>query len=145
MGLTPLDGKRSASPVDEARAALTALEPDEGGQGAPLAVVWFWDLASARVEWDRGLRAILGYAETVTDAAWREARIHPEDRDRVRASLPRVTILNHGASWSGQYRFLRADGSYATVVEHAYVVHDDHGPRGVRGSISLHPKPQLTV
>jgi len=109
------------------------------------AAVWYWDLASGRVEWDEGLKAVLGYAERVTDAAWREGRIHPEDRDRVRASLPRATIVNHEAQWSGQYRFLGADGSYVTVVEHAYLVHDEAGPRGVRGAIRLHPQPRRTA
>ncbi|OFW51256.1 MAG: hypothetical protein A2146_00675 [Actinobacteria bacterium RBG_16_67_10] len=39
------------------------------------------------------------------------------------ASLPRATMVNHGAVWSDQHRFRQADGPYATVTERAYVVH----------------------
>jgi len=122
--------------VDGVAAARTALEQGAGRPGAARAAIWHWDLASGRVEWDERLKALFGYAEMVTDAAWRESRIHPEDRDRVKVSLQRATIVNHGAVWSDQYRFRRADGSYATVTERAYVVNDDAGPRGVLGAIT---------
>jgi PAS domain S-box-containing protein len=130
MGLTRLDEKRACSMIDEVAAARTALER------AARAAIWHWDLASGRVEWDERLKALFGYAEMVTDAAWREDRIHPEDRDRVKASLQRATIVNHGAVWSDQYRFRQAGGSYATVTERAHVVNDDAGPRGVVGAIT---------
>jgi PAS domain S-box-containing protein len=139
MGLTPLDEKRACSLADEVAAARTALEHGEGGHGparAGAAAIWHWDLASGRVEWDERLGALFGYPEMVTDAAWRMDRIHPEDRDRVEVSLQRATIVNQGAVSLDQYRFRRADGSYAAVTERAYVVHDDAGPRGVLGAIT---------
>jgi PAS domain-containing protein len=125
--------------VDEFAAARAALErsEDQSGPGRPArSTIWHWDLASGRVEWDKGLAPLFGYPEVVTDAAWRESRIHPEDRDRVKVSLQRATIVNHGAEWSDRYRFRRADGSYAIVSERAYVVQDDAGPRAVLGAIS---------
>jgi PAS domain S-box-containing protein len=115
---------------DEIAAARNALEPGRGR------TIWHWDLASGRLEWDERLRSLFGYAETLTDAAWRENRIHPQERDRVAVSLQRATIVNHGAVWSERYRFRRADGSYATVTERAYVVQDDAGPRAVVGAIT---------
>ena len=144
LGLIPLDETRPCSMVDEVAAARTALEQSESGLGhgparAARAAIWHWDLASGRVEWDERLKALFGYAEMVTDAAWREHRIHPEDRDRVTLSLERATIVNHGALWSDQYRFRQADGSYATVAERAYVIHDEAGPRGVLGAIAPTP------
>jgi PAS domain S-box-containing protein len=100
------------------------------------AAIWLWDLASGKVEWDERLQDLFGYAESVTDAAWRESRIHPEDRERVKTSLQRATIVNHGAEWSEQYQFGLADGSYATVTERAYVISDHGGPRWVLGAIT---------
>jgi PAS domain S-box-containing protein len=136
MALKP-DEKRAGSIVDQVAAARSALELSEDRPGrAARTAVWHWDLASGRMEWDHRLQALFGYAEMVTDAAWRENRIHPEDRDRVKVSLQRATIVNHGAEWSDQYRFRQADGSYATVTERAYVVQDDDGPRGVLGAIT---------
>ena len=139
MELTLLDGEPGRSMTDEVAAARLALEQSAGPPGPALAAraaIWHWDLASGRVQWDARLKALFGYAETVTDAAWRESRIHPEDRDRVKVSLQRATIVNHGAEWSDRYRFRRADGSYATVDERAYVVNDNAGPRGVLGAIT---------
>jgi len=140
MGLTPLDESRACSILDALAAARTALEQGEGRHHGPVrparGVIWHWDLASGRVDWDEGLKALFGYPEMVTDAAWRESRIHPEDRDRVKISLQRATIVNQGAVWSDQYRFRRADGSYAVVTERAYVLHDDAGPRGVLGALA---------
>lgn len=139
MRLTPLDETRAGSLREQVAAARTALEQSAGRRGAARAVraaIWHWDLASGRVEWTERLKALFGYAEIVTDAAWREDRIHPEDRKRVKLSLQRATIVNHGAVWSDHYRFRQADGSYATVTERAYVVHDDAGPRAVLGAIT---------
>jgi PAS domain S-box-containing protein len=100
------------------------------------AAAWDWDLASGRVEWNEALRTLFGYTETVTDAAWREGLIHPDDRERVIISLQRATIARPGEAWSGEYRFRKADGSYALVCERAIVFQDDAGPVRVRGTIS---------
>ena len=138
-GLTPLNEKPTFSMAHKVAAERTILEQSEGGHRTEpdaRAALWNWDLANGRVEWNDRLKALFGYAEIATDAAWRVNRIHPEDRDRVEASLQRATIANLGEVWSDQYRFRQADGSYAAVTERAYVVHDDAGPRGVLGAIT---------
>ena len=123
------------------------LAPSDAAQ----ATIWDWHLASGRVEWSDTLKDLFGYAERVTDAAWREDRIHPEDRDRVKLSLERATIVNHGAAWTEEYRFRRADGGYATVMERAYIVPDDTGPCRVLGRITpasagwLHAGPRTSA
>jgi PAS domain-containing protein len=73
----------------------------------------------------------------VTDAAWREERIHPDDRERVKLSLERATIVNHGAPWTEEYLFRKADGSYAIVSDRARVIEDADGPCKVSGVLSL--------
>jgi PAS domain-containing protein len=138
MSLPPLNEERESSGDGVALARL-ALEQSEGRHGAsrPARVaIWHWDLASGRVEWDARLKALFGYAEKVTDAAWRESRMHPEDRDRVKTSLQRATIVNHGAVWTDHYRFRQANGRYAAVTERAYVVNDEEGPCGVLGGMT---------
>jgi len=138
--LTPLNEKPPfSSMVHEVAAARTTLEQSEGGHRTERdarAALWNWDLANGRVEWNDRLKALFGYAEIATDADWRVNRIHPDDRDRVEASLQRATIANPGEVWSDRYRFRQADGSYAAVTERACVVHDNAGPRGVLGAIT---------
>ena len=137
MGLTALDEARAGSLADGVAAARAALQHGEDGPAsAAQAAIWHWDLASGRVFWDERLKALFGYVEMVTDAAWRESRIHPEDRERVKLSLQRATIVNHGTMWTERYHFRRASGSYVSVSERAYIVNDDSGPRGVLGAIA---------
>jgi len=131
-----LDEERAASTLAETVATARAILDQDGDRaraGRPAS--WYWDLASGWLEWDEGLKAHFGHGEKLTDAAWREDRIHPEDRARVQTSLQRATIANLGAVWSAEYRFRRADGTYAAVAERAYVIHDAAGPRGVVGAI----------
>jgi PAS domain S-box-containing protein len=139
MELTLPDEKIAASLGAEIAAARSALEQGEGGVaqgGLADAALWLWDLGGDSVKWDERLSALFGYTETVTNAAWRENRIHPADHDRVRVSLQKATIVNDGNIWSEHYRFRSADGSYVAVTERARVIHDDVGPRAVLGVLS---------
>ena len=142
VGPTRIDDAHARPMIDEVPAPR-APEPSDGGLGrvpAARAATWRWDLATGRLEWDERLEALFGYSDVVTDAGWRENRIHPEDRDRVKASLLRATIASPGAVWSDRYRFRRADGSYASVTERACVVRDEAGPRTVVGAIGPVPE-----
>src|SRR5271169_2293627 len=136
--LKQLDEKHASPLVGEGTPARAGLKREEDVH-APTpggAASWRWDLSTGAVEWDERLHVLFGYSERVTDAPWRESRIHPDDRTRVTTSLQRATIVNHGAEWSDQYRFRQADGSYAAVTERARVVQDDAGPRQVLGAIA---------
>jgi PAS domain-containing protein len=125
-----------AEGVAAARSALEQAESQHGPAHAARVAIWHWHLATGRVEWDARLGALFGYGEKVTDAAWRENRMHPEDRERVKVSLQRATIVNHGSVWSDSYRFRQADGRYVAVTERAYVVGDEDGPCGVLGGMT---------
>ncbi len=52
--------------------------------------------------------------------------IHPADRQRVDQSIHAV-IDGSGHNWSGEYRFLRADGSYAEILDRGTVLRDEKG------------------
>jgi len=54
--------------------------------------------------------------------SWLEA-VHPEDRERVRLSLPRQVT----GDWSESYRVVRPDGSVRWVRARAYPVRDEKG------------------
>ena len=90
--------------------------------------IWDWDLASNRVWWNEGLTTLFGYAiqPAVAEPAWWVARIHPEERAAVEA---RFFAVVHGLelTWESEYRFLRADGTYADVFDRGHVLRDEHG------------------
>ena len=62
-------------------------------------------------------------------AFWQK-NLHPEDRARTAQSI-RQALADHREHWSGEYRFRRADGSYAHLLERALIVRNDEA-RAVR-------------
>ncbi|MBA2512588.1 MAG: PAS domain S-box protein [Rubrobacteraceae bacterium] len=98
--------------------------------------IWDSDLVADRQTWNGAVEVMFGYpAGKVTDGAWWESHVHPEDRERVLASINAV-VEGGEATWSTEYRFLRADGGYANVVDRAYVVRDEAGePVRIIGSM----------
>lgn len=100
-------------------------------------VVWEWDLDVNRVCWHEGLRTLFGYNPAVVSPTlpWWETRIHPEDRPGVLSSL-REALDGAGRYWTGEYRFRRADGSYAHVYDRGLIVRDETGrPVRMVGSV----------
>src|SRR5687767_2000658 len=49
--------------------------------------------------------------------------LHPDDTERVEASLSSA-VASGKQFWADEYRFKRADGSYANVLDRGYIVHD---------------------
>jgi len=90
--------------------------------------VWDHDLATGVMWWSDSSHVLFGFSPTEVghDAAWWAARVHPDDRERVLASSQ--AALDQGeASWSAEFRFRRADDSYARVVDRAYIMRDAAG------------------
>jgi len=94
--------------------------------------IWDWDLAGNHVLWNEALEEAYGYpvASTETSGDWWMAQIHPDDRARVSASIHAV-IDGKGSDWTDGYRFRRADGTYAEVLDRGHVIRNAKG-RAVR-------------
>jgi PAS domain S-box-containing protein len=92
--------------------------------------IWDWDLASDRIWWNEGLQTLFGHTPGDTPASWWYDQIHPDDRERVLSAITSV-INGSGEIWRDEYRFLRADGTYAQVLDRGWVVRNDRGT-GVR-------------
>lgn len=85
--------------------------------------LWDWDLKTDHLWWNEGIYNIYGYREgdiEFTIKTW-ESLVHPDERERVVAGLE-STIENGGGNWSDEYRFRKADGSYADVLDRGYVI-----------------------
>src|SRR5262249_44685723 len=87
-----------------------------------------WDLETGLVWWNEGVWTLFGYAtdEVGRDAAWRAARVHPEDRARVVSGVE-AAVGGGRYFWADEYRFQRADGSYAAIFDRGYVLRDARG------------------
>lgn len=91
-------------------------------------VVWDCDMRTGTVKWNVNLQRLFGYAaEAVgSDRAWWADRVHPADHERVLSNIQAV-MEGGGEFWASEYRFRKADGSYAHVADHAYILRDDGG------------------
>ncbi|MGH9945575.1 MAG: EAL domain-containing protein [Pyrinomonadaceae bacterium] len=90
--------------------------------------VWDWDLSTDEIWWNEGFQKMFGYKlEEIGEGldAW-EKRLHPDDADRVVNDIKRH-IDSGKTNWQDEYRFMRADGTYAFVIDRGYLVHDVAG------------------
>ena len=99
--------------------------------------IWDWTCARDELWWSEGLEALFGHdphgpASTMT--GWK-ALIHPEDRERVVRSFNEA-VEQSASKWSGEYRFRRADGTYAAVLDYASVMRGSDGrPSRIIGAL----------
>ena len=98
--------------------------------GATNDVIWDWRIADGHVLWNEALSTLFGHTETETSAAWWLDHIHPGDRDRIDHGIHAV-IEGSGERWLEEYRFRRADGSFADVLDRGAVLRDAQG-QGLR-------------
>jgi PAS domain S-box-containing protein len=96
-------------------------------------VLWDWDLRGNWIWFSSGFTSEFGHPRderggTILEV-W-ESLIHPEDGDRVAASM-RDGLESTATEWADEYRFRRADGTYALVRDAAYIVRDATG-RAIR-------------
>jgi PAS domain S-box-containing protein len=94
--------------------------------------IWDWDLVRDHVRWNEALEQAHGHAPDSVEptGAWWIGHIHPDDRERIDASIHAV-IDGTQSDWTDEYRFLRGDGSYADIRDRGYVIRDEDG-RAVR-------------
>ncbi|WP_420147158.1 PAS domain-containing sensor histidine kinase [Spirosoma sp.] len=88
--------------------------------------VWNWDLEANTVWWNEGYTSLFGHDSSQREKgpeSWYD-HIHPDDKDFVLSSIHDV-IDRGGVNWSAEYRFGRADGTYATVYDRGYILHRD--------------------
>ena len=99
--------------------------------------VYDWDIAAAHLHWNEATHTVFDYApeDIRTDLGWWIDRLHPEDRERIIASLQDAIDQNIDV-WADEYRFRRGDGTYAAVYDRGHIVRDDQGaPVRMIGSI----------
>ncbi|MBA9071818.1 PAS domain S-box-containing protein [Methylobacterium sp. RAS18] len=90
--------------------------------------IWDWDFASDHILWNEAVQTLFGYAgdEVGPSGSWWKSHIHPDDRERVKTSI--YAVINGSTDhWIDEYRFLRADGSYADIFDRGYVLRDAQG------------------
>ena len=100
--------------------------------------VWDWNFKNDEIFWvGDGHKKCFGYnvEDTFIPQGFKEKCIHPDDKKRVLDSLKQFVADKPDKNWEAEYRFKRADGSYAYVHEYGYIVTDsDNNPYRMIGS-----------
>ncbi|MET0401595.1 MAG: ATP-binding protein [Cystobacter sp.] len=88
-------------------------------------VIWDWNVFSNELEWISARGEVFGGTPRrgLSSLSWWKERIHPEDRPRELDLLQEV-MKSQKDSWTSEYRFRRADGSYAVVLERGHISRD---------------------
>jgi two-component system, LuxR family, sensor kinase FixL len=94
--------------------------------------IWDLDIAAGKIAWADTAISLFGYdsASRATELSWWDDRVHPDERDRVTASLA-AAIAGTDSHWAEEYRFRCADGSYADVLDRGYILREPDG-RAIR-------------
>ncbi len=99
--------------------------------------IWDWNLVNNTMWRSDNFQNMFGYAPDATTTAisfWFE-KIHPDDRERVQKGVYEA-INGNGTKWSAEYRFLKADGSYAEILDRGNILKDDYDtPYRMVGSV----------
>lgn len=104
---------------------------------ATKAIAWEYDIVNDRMSWGEGLQEIFGYKPEEMEKSgesW-DSRVHPDDFEEVQRGIQQA-LANKQSTWKGEYRFQKADGSYAYILDQGYTTYDSQGePIRTIGSI----------
>nr|WP_255594277.1 PAS domain-containing protein [Pontibacter sp. HSC-14F20] len=104
---------------------------------ATKAIAWEYDIVNNRMSWGEGLLEIFGYKPEEmgqNGESW-DSRVHPDDFEEVQRSIQQA-LANKQSAWTGEYRFQKADGTYAYILDQGYTTYNIEGePIRTIGSI----------
>ncbi|MBC5992732.1 PAS domain-containing protein [Pontibacter cellulosilyticus] len=90
-------------------------------------VSWEYDIINDVLTWDERLQQVFGYSPDMMElsgASW-DKLVHPDDFDAVQQSIAQATASGQKL-WTGEYRFRKADGTYAHVLDQGYFMYDQN-------------------
>lgn len=90
-------------------------------------VIWEWDKVAEEKIWSGNLQRVFGYRpEEARTYEWWFEHVHPDDRDELVQKIEGMASIDCETA-HGQYRFLRADGTWANVQDKVYVIRNAEG------------------
>lgn len=89
--------------------------------------VWDWDLVTNNIWLSDTYFSIFGYddSQRYSRKDWMD-RVHPDDKIRISLSLSKA-VNSSSKQWSEEYRYRRANGEYAYILDRGYIMHDEFG------------------
>lgn len=90
--------------------------------------LWDWDVVENIFYWGEGVNTLFGYnfnSDKQLLSSW-EKMIHPNDLERVLAGVKNL-IQSERLNWTDEYMLLKGDGTYAHVLDRAFVIRNSKG------------------
>lgn len=91
--------------------------------------IWDLNLQTKQTYWGEGFRSLFGHKAncmTSDEEFWNEY-IHHEDMERTFQSITRAMDNPGQQLWEAEFRFKKADGNFANVVDKAVIIRDEQG------------------
>lgn len=91
-------------------------------------IIWDWDLETNEVYYSRNIKKSFGHKPGVNigDMRFFAQYVHPDDRERV-VLYPDPVKYGSMNYWTEKYRFQKANGEYAFVLDKGVVIRDEKG------------------
>ncbi|AMR32263.1 chemotaxis protein [Mucilaginibacter sp. PAMC 26640] len=88
--------------------------------------VWDWNLVTNTMWRNENFTVMFGYGQggESNNVDFWFSKIHPDDRKRVESSVYQA-INKHETNWSAEYRILKADNTYAAVLDRGSILEDE--------------------
>ncbi len=89
--------------------------------------IWDYDANKEDLFWGKGFETLFGYDLEKTDPSFDFllSLIHPDDRDRVTQKIQAFMRDSSRKDWFEEYRFKKANGDYAYVMDRAVFIRND--------------------
>src|SRR5687767_6571079 len=89
--------------------------------------IYDWNIVAGKTMWNEGYFMLFGYpSEGVHEHQWWRERIHPEDLERTISHLE-TALQNREEYLSYEFRYRRADGTYAHVIDRGFIFYAKDG------------------
>lgn len=91
--------------------------------------IYEWNVGNDTLYWGEGFESLFGYRlvhNPTLFSKWADS-VHPDDDQRVVGGLRRAARETSESFWQEEYRFRRADGSWAVVFDRGYILRDAAG------------------
>jgi PAS domain S-box-containing protein len=90
--------------------------------------IWDWDISTNMVWIGEGFATLFDYHEAgkMVPIYWMLERLHPDEHSQVLTRIQAVLKGELTERWQDEYRFKKADQSYAIISSNAVVIRDEH-------------------
>jgi PAS domain S-box-containing protein len=89
--------------------------------------IYDWNIVTGKTMWNEGYFMLFGYpSEGLHEHQWWRERIHPEDLERTISRLE-TALQNREEYLSFEFRYRRADGTYAHVIDRGFIFYAEDG------------------